>query len=66
MINPAMRFIGPNEILLDRTATEGSEVILGADIGEIRDALDAGLTAADVIMPLTAKDQIDLFSRKEI
>ena len=58
--------IGPNEILLVRTAAEGSEVIHGADIAEIRNALDAGLTAADVIMPMTAKDQIDLFSREEI
>lgn len=58
--------IGPNEILLVRTATEGSEVIYGADIADIRSALEAGLTAADVIMPLTAKDQIDLFSREEV
>lgn len=58
--------IGPNEIILVRTAAEGSEVILGADLMEIRSALDAGLTAADVIMPMTAKAQIDLFSREEL
>lgn len=58
--------IGPNEIILVRTAAEGSEIILGADLMEIRSALDAGLTAADVIMPLTAKAQIALFSREEL
>ena len=55
--------IGPNEILLVRTATEGSEVVHGADIAEIRTALEAGLTAAQAVMPLTAKDQIELFAR---
>lgn len=55
--------IGPNEILLVRTATEGSEVVHGADIAEIRNALEAGLTAAQAVMPLTAKDQIELFAR---
>lgn len=53
--------IGPNEILLVRSASEGSEVVHGADIAEIRVALDAGLTVADVVMPMTAKEQIDLF-----
>lgn len=55
--------IGPNEILLVRTATEGSEVVHGADNAEIRTALEAGLTAAQAVMPLTAKDQIELFAR---
>jgi len=55
--------IGPNEILLVRSAGEGSEVVQGADIEEIRTALESGLTAADVVMPMTAKEQIDLFSR---
>lgn len=57
--------IGPNEILLVRSVDEGSEVIHGADIAEIRNALDSGLTAADVVMPMTAKEQIDLFARAE-
>lgn len=57
--------IGPNEIMLVRSASEGSEVVRGADIAEIRTALESGLTAADVIMPLTAKEQIDLFARAE-
>lgn len=58
--------IGPNEILLVRSATEGSQVLLGADISEIRLALEAGLTAADVVMPMTAKEQIDLFVGAEL
>ncbi|MBX3659725.1 MAG: AAA family ATPase [Ramlibacter sp.] len=57
--------IGPNEILLVRSAAEGSQVVHGADIAEIRIALEAGLTAADIVMPMTAKDQIDLFSRTD-
>lgn len=57
--------IGPNEILLVRSASEGSVVIHGADIAGIREALEGGLTAADVVMPMTAKEQIDLFSRMD-
>ena len=55
--------IGPNEILLVRTAAEGSEVVHGAEIAEIRTALEAGLTAAQAVMPLTTKEQIELFAR---
>lgn len=57
--------IGPNEILLVRAAPEGSVVVHGADIEEIQDALEAGLTVADVVMPMTAKEEIDLFSKTD-
>lgn len=57
--------IGPNEILLVRSANEGSEVVHGAQIAQIRQALEAGLTAADVVMPMTAKEQIELFAQAE-
>jgi len=57
--------IGPKEILLIRPAKEGSEVLLGADDSAIREALQGGLTAADVVMPLTAKENIDLFANAE-
>lgn len=58
--------IGPHEILLIRPIHEGSEVVVGAEIEEIRNALGAGLTAADVVMPLTAMTQIDMFSAAEV
>jgi predicted ATPase len=57
--------IGPNEILLVRAAAEGSTVVLGADLAEIRTALEAGLTAADVVMPLTAQAQLARFSQMD-
>lgn len=57
--------IGPNEILLVRAVAEGSTVVLGADLAEIRTALEAGLTAADVVMPLTAQAQLALFSQMD-
>ena len=57
--------IGLNEILLVRSASEGSEVIHGASIKGIREALEGGLTAANVVMPMTAKDQINLFSKMD-
>lgn len=57
--------IGPNEILLVRSASEGSEVIHGAEIAGIREALNGGLTVADVVMPMTAKEQINLFSKMD-
>lgn len=57
--------IGPAEILLIRPIHEGSEVVVGAQIEEIRDALGAGLTAAEVVMPMTAMAQIDMFATAE-
>lgn len=57
--------IGPAEILLVRPVDAGSEVVLGADRQEIWHAIEHGLTPADVVMPLTATDQIELFGRAE-
>lgn len=57
--------IGPAEILLVRPVREGSEVVLGADRRDIREAIEQGLTPADVVMPLTSMDQIELFGRAE-
>jgi predicted ATPase len=54
--------IGADEVLLVRPANEGSVVIQGASQPDIRRALQNGLTAADVVMPLTAMQQIDLFA----
>ena len=54
--------IGADEVLLIRPANEGSVVIQGASQPDIRRALQNGLTAADVVMPLTAMRQIDLFA----
>lgn len=57
--------IAANEVLLVRPVREGSEVILGADHTEIREAMQAGLTPAEAIMPITAMEQIDLFASAE-
>ncbi len=54
--------IGPAEILLVKGAKEGSVVIPCASMANIRAALEGGLTAADVVMPLTVQHQIDLFA----
>ena len=54
--------IAANEVLLVRPVREGSEVVLGADNKEIREAMQAGLTPAEAIMPTTAMKQIGLFS----
>jgi predicted ATPase len=54
--------IGAEEVLLVKPVKEGSEVIHGAGRSDIRLALENGLTPADVVMPLTAMDQIDLFA----
>lgn len=58
--------IGPNEILLVRQAHEGSEVMLGAQIEEVRVALEAGISANRVVMPFTVPEQIDLFADAEV
>lgn len=54
--------IGADEVLLVRPVKEGSVVIQGASHPDILRALQNGLTPADVVMPLTAMEQIDLFA----
>lgn len=54
--------IGAEEVLLIRPVKEGSEAIHGAERADIREALENGLTPADVVMPLTSMSQIDLFA----
>lgn len=58
--------IGSNEILLIKPVREGSEVLLGADQRDIREALAQGLTPADVVMPMSAMQQIELFGTAEV
>jgi len=58
--------IGADEVLLIRPAREGSEAVLGAARPDIREALQHGLSPADVVMPLTAMDQIDLFAELKV
>lgn len=53
--------IQAEEILLIRPVSEGSEVVHGAAHRAIRDALQNGLSAADVVMPMTAMPNLDLF-----
>jgi predicted ATPase len=54
--------IAASEVLLVRPVEEGSEVILGAALADIASAMNAGLTAADVVMPKTRPEQIVLFA----
>jgi predicted ATPase len=54
--------IAASEVLLVRPVEEGSEVILGAALADIASAMNAGLTAADVVMPKTRPEQIGLFA----
>lgn len=54
--------VAANEVLLVRPATEGSEAVVGAEVDDIREAMAAGLTAADVVMPQTRAAQVELFA----
>jgi len=45
--------IAADEVLLFIPSPEGSDVKVGADIDEVRQLLEAGLTAAEVILPRT-------------
>jgi predicted ATPase len=45
--------IAADEVLLFVPSQEGSEVQVGADIAEVWELLEAGLTAADVVIPRT-------------
>lgn len=58
--------IAASEILLVRPAREGSEAVVSADIDDIRAAMDAGLTAAEVVMPQTKAARADLFAAEAL
>lgn len=45
--------IAPDEVLLFIPSQGGSEVQVGADVDEVRQPLEAGLTAAEVVIPHT-------------
>jgi hypothetical protein len=45
--------IAADEVLLFIPAGEGTEVKVGADINEVRQLLEAGLTVAEVVIPHT-------------
>ncbi len=45
--------IAADEVLLFVPSEEGSEVRVGAEIAEVRELLEAGLTAAEVVIPRT-------------
>jgi predicted ATPase len=45
--------IAADEVLLFKPSVEGSEVKAGADIAEIRSLLEAGLSAAEAVLPHT-------------
>lgn len=58
--------IGAAEILLVRPVKEGSAVVLGADRRDIAQALARGLTPADVVMPMTSMQQVELFGTADV
>lgn len=56
--------IAPEEVLLLTPAREGTEVILAADIAEVRALLKGGQSVADAVLPRTVPDlarQLSLF-----
>jgi hypothetical protein len=54
--------VAASEVPLIRPAAEGSEAVVGAQISDIREAMSAGLTAAEEVMPRTRAAQIELFA----
>jgi predicted ATPase len=50
--------IAADELVLIIPSQQGSETRIGADIEEIRRLLDAGLTAADVVIPHTRPERV--------
>lgn len=55
--------IAPEEVLLVQPATEGSQVIEGAGPSGIVELMQSGLTASEVIMPITETRQMAMFDR---
>jgi hypothetical protein len=58
--------IAPEEILLVQAASEGSEVLEGANQHDIVQLMQAGLTANEALLPRTATKQMALFDRLSI
>jgi predicted ATPase len=55
--------ISPEEILLVRPTSEGSEVAVGSSIKKIMTLMHEGLPASEAALPLTEGEQTDLFDR---
>ena len=51
--------IGADEVFLFRPAQEGTAVEVGADIDQVCALLEAGLTAADAVIPLTRPQNLE-------
>ncbi len=51
--------IAPEEVLLLCPEQEGTTVRLSSSIQEVKDLLEAGLTVADAVLPLTAPRHVD-------
>ena len=50
-------------MLLLRPSAEGTNVIRISDIDEVRNELEAGLTVADSVLPMTRPEDIDNMSQ---
>lgn len=55
--------ISGDEVLLLRPSAEGTNVIRISDIDEVRNELEAGLTVADSVLPMTRPEDIDNMSQ---
>ncbi len=58
--------IASDEVLLVQPVSEGSEIVVGAQIPEVARLMAAGLTANDTISPRTVFDQMSLFAGVEL
>lgn len=58
--------IGADEVIMIRPAKEGSEPVSGGSQKAIRGLMEAGLTAAEAILPRTQPAQADLFDRQGV
>ena len=57
--------ISPEEIFLVRPAQEGSEVIAGALHSQIQKLMSRGVLASEVVMPMSATSQLQLFDKAQ-
>ena len=53
------RGIAPDEVLLFRPEGDGTNVVVGADLDEVRQLLDSGLPLSETILPLTRPQSAD-------
>ena len=58
--------ISTNELIVLKNSPEGTIAQNGMDVQEVKDLMEAGLTAADATLPMTAPETVEQINQMSI